>query len=123
MKQLLSVFLLMFSGNLMAEWIEFSTKSNGDKYFFDNARIEKNGQQISVWTRIRYKTSIMGASSYQSFLRLNCSENTQTTLQSTFYSDKDWTKPAMATNSKTKPKKHIKPNSTTAQLVSILCVD
>ena len=123
MKQLLSVFLLTFSCNSMAEWIEYTTRSNGDVYFYDDARIEKNGNQISVWTRVRYKTSVMAASSYQSFLTLDCSENSETVLQSTFYTDRDWNKPAMATNATAKPKITIKENSATGQLVDILCKD
>jgi len=123
MKQLLSIILLTFSCSAMAEWIEYSTMPNGDVYFFDDARVEKNGTLISVWSRVRYKTSIMAASSYQSFLTLDCSENSETVIQSTFYTDKDWTKPAMATNTNAKPKKKIKPNSATGQLVSILCKD
>ena len=123
MKQLLSLFLLTFSCNSMAEWIEYTTRSNGDVYFYDDARIEKNGNQISVWTRVRYKTSVMAASSYQSFLTLDCSENSETVLQSTFYTDRDWNKPAMATNTTAKPKITIKENSATGQLVDILCKD
>ena len=123
MKQLLSVFLLTFSCNSMAEWIEYTTRSNGDVYFYEDARIEKNGNQISVWTRVRYKTSVMAASSYQSFLTLDCSENSETVLQSTFYTDRDWNKPAMATNTTAKPKITIKENSATGQLVDILCKD
>lgn len=107
----------------MAEWIEYTTRSNGDVYFYDDARIEKNGNQISVWTRVRYKTSVMAASSYQSFLTLDCSENSETVLQSTFYTDRDWNKPAMATNTTAKPKITIKENSATGQLVDILCKD
>lgn len=123
MKQLLSIFLLTFSCNVMAEWIAFSTMSNGDEYFFDNARVDKNENQISVWTRVRYKTSVMAASSYQSLLRLDCSEHSETVLQSTFFTDKDWTKPAMATNTNAKPKKFVKENSATQRLISILCKD
>jgi len=107
----------------MAEWIEYSTRSNGDIYFYDAARIEKNGSQISVWTRVRYKTSVMAASSYQSFLRLDCSEKSEVIVQSTFFSDKEWSKPAMATNTTAKPKKAIKEKSATSQLVNILCND
>jgi len=123
MKQLLWIFLLAFSCNSMAEWIEYSTESNGDVFFFDNERVEKSGNEISVWTRVRYKTSVMGASSYQSLLKLDCSENSETLLQNTFYSDKDWIEPAMATNTNPKPKKIVKPNSATARLVDILCKD
>ena len=104
-------------------WIEFSTKPNGDVFFFDNTRVEKNGSQISVWVRIRYKTSIMAASSYQNHTELDCSEHSETILQDTFYTDKDWTKPAMATNTNAKPKKTVQKNSASEQLISILCKD
>lgn len=121
MKKLLPVFLLAFSCSAMAEWVEFSSMPNGDVYFYDNSRLETDGSQISLWTRVRYKTSIMGASSYQSFSRLDCSENSETTLQSTFYSDKNWNKQAMATNMKPKPKKLVVPDSAMGLLIDILC--
>lgn len=105
MKLLLTIFLLTFSCGVLAEWIEYSSRSNGDVFFFDDARVEKSGNEIRVWTRIRYKTSVMAASSYQSLLRLDCAENSETVLQSTFFTDKDWAKPAMATNTHAKPKK------------------
>jgi len=123
MKKFLTIFLLTISCNSMAEWIEYSTMPNGDVYFYDSARVEKNGNHISVWTRIRYKRSVMAASSYQSFLRLDCSDNSETALQSTFYTDKDWIKPAMATNTNPKPKQVIKPNSASERLVNTLCKD
>jgi len=123
MKQLLSIFLLSISTDAMAEWIEYSTMPNGDVHFYDNARVEKTGTQIDVWTRIRYKTSVMAASSHQSYLRLDCAENSETVLQSTFYNDSDWTTPAMATNTNAKPANLIEPNSATGQLVNILCKD
>ncbi len=121
MKKIALIFLLTFSSNSMAEWVEYSARANGDVFFFDNARVQKNGSQISVWNRTRYKTSVMGASSHQSLLKIDCSEHSETTLQSTFYSDKNWTTPAMATNTKAKPKKSISANSATEQLANILC--
>ena len=123
MKQLFSIFLLTISSNVMAEWVEFSTRSNGDVFYYDNARLEKDGDHVSVWTRVRYKTSVMAASSYQSLLKLNCSENTEIILQDTFYTDKDWIKPAMSTNTNPKPEKTVQENSATWQLINILCKD
>ena len=121
MKTLLLILLLTFSCNTMAEWVEYSTMANGDVFFFDNARVKMNGTLITVWNRVRYKTSVMGASSYQSFMRIDCSEYSETTLQSTFYIDKNWTTPAMATDTKEKPKVNIKANSATEVLANILC--
>ncbi|MEH6457340.1 MAG: surface-adhesin E family protein [Cocleimonas sp.] len=121
MRQILFIFLLTFSNNSIAEWVEYSTRTNGDVYFFDDTRVHKSANQIKVWSRIRYKTSIMGASSYQSLLKIDCSNQAETTLQSTFYSDKDWNTPAMATNMKEKPKKNINKNSATERLAKLLC--
>lgn len=123
MKYLIPIILLAYSCNSMAEWVEYSTRPNGDVYFFDDERVEKDGNQINVWTRIRYKTSVMAASSYQSFLKLDCSENSEAILQSTFYTDKDWKKPAMATNTNAKPKTMVKPDSATGLLMRVLCND
>lgn len=121
MKQFFSILLLTCSCNVLAEWVEYSTQQNGDVYFFDNARVEKSGDEISVWTRVRYKRSVMAASSYQSLLRLSCTEKSETILQSTFFTDDSWSKPAMATNTNAKPKTPIKENSATAKLIRILC--
>jgi hypothetical protein len=123
MKLLLLTLLLTVSSGAVAGWIEYSVRSNGDIHFYDDTRIEKNGDEINIWTRIRYKTSVMAASSYQSLLRLDCSSNTETILQSTFFTDKDWAKPAMATNMNPKPVQAIQQNSASAQLASILCND
>ena len=121
MKQLAYLFLLTLSFNAFADWVEYSVRENGDVYFFDDARVQKDGNETRVWNRIRYKTSVMGAASYQSLLLIDCIENLESTLQSTFYSDKDWTTPAMATNKKPKPAKAIKTNSATQELAKIVC--
>ncbi|WP_297766621.1 surface-adhesin E family protein [uncultured Muriicola sp.] len=105
----------------MAEWVEYSTRANGDVFFFDNARVQKDGNLVNVWNRIRYKSSVMGASSYQSLMEIDCSEYSETTLQRTFYSDKNWTNPAMATDTNKKPKVSINANSATQRLANILC--
>lgn len=121
MKYLLAVCLLSFSSIAMADWIEYSTKSNGDVFYFDDARVEKNGNEISVWTRVRFNQSVMAASSFQSHLKLDCAQKSEIVLQSTFFTDNDWTEPAMATNTNAKPKTSIKDNSPSGQLISILC--
>ena len=121
MKKILFLFLITFSCSTMADWVEYSTMSNGDIVYFDSDRVEKIGNHINVWNRIRYKTSVMGASSYQSLLTIDCSQNSETIRQSTFFSDKEWTTPAMATNNKKKPEKPIKANSASERLAAILC--
>ena len=105
----------------MADWVEYSTGANGDVFYFDDARVQKNDTLVNVWNRIRYKSSVMGASSYQSLIEIDCSEYSETTLQSTFYTDKNWNTPAMATNTRKKPTVKITANSATQNLADILC--
>ena len=123
MRKLLPILLLTVPGSAIAQWVEYSTRPNGDVYFYDDARVQKHGSQITVWTRVRYKTSVMAASSFQSHLKLNCLEKSEIVLQSTFFTDKEWLKPAMATNTTEKPKLMVKDDSATDQLMSILCIE
>jgi len=103
------------------EWLQYAQKLNGDLYFFDPSRVERNGNLRRVWSGIRYGTSVMGASSYLSLLEIDCSERTERTLQSTFFTDKHWKKPAMTTDTKEKPKRRILAGSEAERLVEILC--
>ena len=121
MKQLLTILLLTVSFNATAEWVEYTTRSNGDVFFYDDAKVDKQGNEISVWSRVRYKTSVMAASSYQSLLKLDCVDRSEIILQDTFYTDKYWKKPAMATNTNAKPKTSIAENSASWSLINILC--
>ena len=110
-----------FSGSAIADWIEYTAQPNGDVHFFDDARVEKEGNEISVWSRVRYKTSVMGAAGFQSLVKIDCLEETESVQQSTFFSDRDWAVPAMATNTKPKRAKKIKPGSAVEVLASRLC--
>ena len=103
------------------EWRVYSEEANGDVYFFDASRIEETADTHRVWTRIQYKTSVMGASSYQSRLEIDCSERTEKTLQRTFFSDRRWETPAMSTDKKEKPKRPIAAGSAAERLLEILC--
>ena len=122
LKKLLLILLLGFPCNATAGWVEYSTRANGDVHYFDDARVQKDGNLVRVWNRVRYKTSVMGASSYQSLLKIDCAERSETTLQSTFYTDKHWTIPAMATDAMAKPKVSITADSATQPLADILCM-
>ena len=121
LKYLLIIVLLMFPVSAKAEWIEYVTMGNGDVHFFDNSRIEKKGNILKVWSRIRYNSSVMGASSYQNLMEIDCSERTLQILQNTFYTDKRWKSPAMATDTAARPKMNIKGKSGIDRLADILC--
>jgi len=99
----------------------YSEELNGDVHFFDPSRMESVNKLHRVWNRVRYKTSVMGASSFQSLLEIDCSDKTEKVLQSTFYSDDVWKKPAMKTNKKAKPKRQIVKGSATGRLSEMLC--
>lgn len=103
------------------EWIKYSEQGNGDLYFYDRSRVEKFDALRHVWNGIRYKTSLMGAFSFLSLLEIDCSNRTQKTLQSTFYSDRNWEKAAMKTDTSESAKRHIEAGSTMERLTDIVC--
>jgi predicted Zn-dependent protease len=117
--------LAVFSGNNSyadaSEWRIYFEESNGNIYFFDASRVNSKSNLREVWTRIRYKASVMGASSYQSLIEVDCSERAERTVQRTFFSDKHWEDPAMSTDMKSKPKRSIREGSATERLSEILC--
>lgn len=123
MKKLLLIPLLCFSSNSMAEWENYFTRKNGDAFFYDKARVERTSDNVNVWNRIQYTTSVMAASSYESHLRIGCTDNSMIVLQSTFFTDKNWSTPAMATNTREKPKEKIKEGSAIEHLADMLCKD
>ena len=102
-------------------WHQYSLEPNGDIHFYDSSRVESETNLHRVWSRIRYKTSVMGASSYQSLLEIDCSEGTEKILQNTFFSDKNWEKRAMKTDMVQKPKRLISKDSASERLSKLLC--
>lgn len=102
-------------------WRVYSEESNGDVYFFDTSRVMSTSNSHRVWTRIRYKRSVMAASSYQSLLEVDCAARTEKTVQRTFFSDKEWEVPAMSTDMKAKAKRAIREGSATDRLSKVLC--
>lgn len=104
-----------------SEWRVYSQEANGDVHLFDASRLKGGSGVHLVWTRILYQTSVMGASSYQGLVEIDCSERTQRTLQRTFYSDRNWEKPAMSTDMKEKPERPIAEGSAADRLSAILC--
>ena len=108
-------------GDGEGEWRTYSQELNGDVYFFDASRVEASSNLRKVWSRIRYKTSVMGAQSYQSLLEIDCAGRTERVLQNTFFSDKHWKEPAMNTDITERPKRLIAAGSATERLSGILC--
>ena len=104
-----------------SEWVMYAEEANGDLYFYDRSRVEKIDNLRRVWNGIRYKTSVMGAFSFLSLLEINCSERTEKTLQSTFFTDENWEKAAMKTDMSEKQKTQITAGSTTEHLTEIVC--
>ena len=104
-----------------SEWVQYAEKANGDLYFFDASRVKRIDTLRHVWNGIRYKTSVMGAFSFVSLLEIDCSERTERTLQSTFFTDENWKRASMKTDTTETPKKRIAVGSTTESLVEIIC--
>ncbi|MEL6769389.1 MAG: surface-adhesin E family protein [Pseudomonadota bacterium] len=125
-------FLLFFSLALAAVgsasladqakgWDVYFEEGNGNTHFFDSERVETRSDTHTVWTRIRYKTSVMGASSYEGLVEIDCAQRTERTLQRTFFSDRHWEEPAMSTDMTAKPTRPIAEGSAAAHLSGVLC--
>ena len=108
-------------GDSAAEWRTHSKEPNGDVHFFDPSRVKQTNNSFRVWNRIRYKTSVMGAASYQSLLEIDCTERTEKIVQNTFFSDKHWKEPAMSTDKAERPKRAIAKGSASERLSEIIC--
>ena len=126
MKKIIFIkFIIILSFNLNANananWIIYFSKPNGDIYYYDDKRMEKKINFILVWNRIKYKTSVMGALSYQSLIKIDCEKYKETTLQNTFFIDKNWKNPAMSTNKMETSMIKITKNSHTMILKNKLC--
>ena len=111
----------LVASNGEGEWQLYSQEPNGDVHFYDQTRVKSDANLHQVWNRIRYKTSIMGAASYQSLLEIDCVGGTERILQNTFFSDKHWEKPAMNTDRSEKPERLIAEDSASERLSAILC--
>lgn len=109
------------TGNDEGAWRQYSQEPNGDIHFFDASRVQTTANLHTVWSRVRYKTSVMGAASYQSLVEIDCTERTERILQNTFFSDKHWKKPSMNPDMMAKPKRQIAKGSATERLSGILC--
>ena len=109
------------AGDAEGQWRIYSKEPNGDVYFFDPTRVSRTNELRRAWSRARYKTSVMGAASYQSLLEIDCSKRTEKIVQNTFFSDKSWERPAMNTDTMEKPKRLIVKGSATERLYALLC--
>ena len=103
------------------QWRIYSEEPNGDVHFFDATRVSRTDDLRRAWSRVRYKTSVMGAASFQSLVEIDCAKETEQILQNTFFSDKDWKKPSMNTDTTEKPKRSIVKGSAMERLSELLC--
>ena len=104
-----------------SDWVKYAEEANGNLHFYDPTHVEKRGVLRHVRNGIRYKTSLMGAFSYLRVSEINCSEGTMKVLQSTFFTDEHWERPAMGTDRNEKPAKQIKAGSAEERLAEIVC--
>ncbi len=109
------------TGTADRDWIKYAEEANGNLHFYDRSRVEQIDAVWRVWNGIRYKTSLMGAFSFNSLLEIDCSSRTEKTLQSTFFSDKNWEQAAMKTDTTVSANRQIEAGSTIERLADIVC--
>lgn len=121
MRPALIVLFCTFPFSANADWIEYKTLENGDVYFYDPSQVVMDGNALRVLNRIRYRTSVMGAKSFESEIKLDCAGRTHALMSSTFFNDGNWQTPAMASNTREQPAKEIEDGSVADALATILC--
>ena len=109
------------TGTADRKWIKYAEEANGNIHFYDQSRIEQIDVVRRVWNGIQYKTSLMGAFSFNSLLEIDCSSRTEKTLESTFFSDKNWEQAAMKTDTTVSANRQIEAGSTMERLADIVC--
>ena len=105
------------------KWIKYAEQANGDVIFYDQSRVKSLGTLRHVWNGVRYKTSVMGASSFLSLLEIDCRKRTEKILESTFFTDKNWEKAAMQKDMAAKKKTQITVGSATERLAEKVCIE
>jgi hypothetical protein len=122
----MSLALPSFASSVVAlgidsHWILYFEKPNGDRHFFHEKSLNTGPDVIQVWNRIQFNTSVMGAYSYQNYVEIDCVGGQERILEVTFFSDRNWSRPAMATDTQEKPPQRIQPSDPIASLFKILC--
>tara|TARA_A100001011_G_scaffold320374_1_gene340896 strand:- start:1414 stop:1791 length:378 start_codon:yes stop_codon:yes gene_type:complete len=88
---ILLICLSAFTASALADWVQFDTDVNNNKYFLENDIITGDANLIFVWQRIQYaKSTVYGDYSSSTYYKINCHENTIQLLSTTFYSDRNW---------------------------------
>ncbi|MAW32948.1 MAG: hypothetical protein CMK56_00910 [Proteobacteria bacterium] len=91
MGHILLICLSAFTASALADWVQFDTDVNNNKYFLENDIITGDANLIFVWQRIQYaKSTVYGDYSSSTYYKINCHENTIQLLSTTFYSDRNW---------------------------------
>ena len=122
MKRLLLIFLTILSVQTMAEWVEYDSDVNNNKYFYEAAKIHRQVDLVFVWHRTRYSIATeYGDYSSAAYYKINCLENTIQFLSITFYSDENWLDKNWA--GKQGQINFIRPNSQEKKLQNIVCMN
>ena len=121
MKNLLILVILIFSTNVLAEWVLITRTDYGDTFWYDGKNIQKRDDKVWMWLRTRYpEPTKNGYNSDKSYFKIHCGEHSFQLLSSTYYEDLNWTKEVISDQNKTE-KILIPPNSIIAMLAKIAC--
>ncbi len=66
MKRLIFMVLMMTCSATWAEWIIFSDNSKGEKFFFENNSLRKQGSIVKMWSMSSGRESTLGEKVYRS---------------------------------------------------------
>ena len=121
MRTIIFFIFIITTTSISADWVKYHTTENGDEFFFDNEQLKTFNDTKTVWIRVRYRTSIMGAYSYHHQMQIHCSSRGYVILQSRFFNDRNWSSPATATDNQKRPRASLTPGSIEERLAVEVC--
>ena len=85
------IIVLCYPLFVLADWTEFASSQNGDRYWYDKSSVQKIDDSVRLWQRIRYGKQIStGDWSSLLYLEILCSKDQVRLLEWRRFADKNW---------------------------------
>ena len=121
MRKILIIIIMPLCSFASASWEKYGENSFGDQFWYDSENIERDGESVLVWQRIRYgKVTSYGDKSSLFLYRLDCQKNVSQYIKNIYYTDLNWSKKNWT--AKRGQKLVIQPGSMLAKLSNLVCL-
>ena len=125
MKSIVLIFLFIFSGTSIADWVFYATGNDATLYWYENKKSILKKNELFIWERQRFaENNIMvtqhGNKSAIVYKKITCSDRTSQVLEFTLFSDENWIN-KISSSSQPLQKATIPPNSASDIILKKLC--